>query len=113
MSGQNDIVQRLATGRLTAEEKKGYSEDNVKYGTENPEPKEPRKVSFALDQEQKIAVYQDVKLRVVDGATPDDIGKAVVACIEQHLAEKEEEAYGSVNPKLKGDKKKGGFRRVD
>ncbi len=110
MSGQNDIVQRLATGRLTSEEKKGYSEDNSKYGTENPEPKEPRKVSFALSQEEKIAIYQDVKLRVIDGATPDNIGKAVVACMEQYLAEKEDEAYGLTNSKLTG---KGGFRRVE
>jgi hypothetical protein len=113
MSGQNDIVQRLATGRLTSEEKRGYSEDNSKYGTENPEPKEPRKISFALNQEEKLAIYQDVKLRVIDGATPDEIGKAVVACMNQYLEEKENEAYGSANPNLKGDKKKGGFRRVD
>lgn len=113
MSGQDDIAQRLARGQLTLEEKKGYSKDNSKYGTENPEPEEPRKVSFALDKEQKIAVYQDVKHRVIDGATPDDIGKAVVACLEQHLREKEAEAYGKENPKLKGDLKKGGFRRAE
>lgn len=113
MSGKNDIVQRLAQGKLTYEEKQGYSEENSKFGTENPESQEPRKISFALDKEQKIAVYQDVKHRVIDGATPDDIGKAVVACINDHLAEKEAEAYCKINPKLKGDKKKGGFTRVE
>lgn len=90
---KNSIVQRLASGNLTEDEKRGYSEYNSQYGTENPLPREPRKVSFALDKFQKIAVYQDVRDRIMNGASPNEVSAAVLACIEQHLQEKEDEAY--------------------
>lgn len=104
---KSDIVQRLVSGKLTQNEKRGYSEEGLKHSSENPEPAEPRKVSFALSKDDKIAIYQDVKLRVIDGATPDDIGKAVVACIDEFLKEKENEAYGQTAPN------KGVIRRVE
>lgn len=107
MTKSNDIVQRLATGKLTEAERKGYSEENSKYGTEN-QILEPKKISFGLQKEERIAIYQDIKDRVMNGATPDDIGKAVVACIEEILAEKEKEAYGGGKPPAKG-----GFSRVE
>jgi hypothetical protein len=114
MSGKNDVVQRLVTGRLTADEKRGVSEENRRWDTDEMEPLEPRAVKFALRNDQKLAVYQDVRQRVVDGATPDEIGRAVVACIEEHLREKEEEAYGS-NKEFVNQRtgKKGGFKRVE
>ena len=101
-----DILQRLVGNRLTADEKQGYSEKGKVLATD-PEPVEPRKISFALTKEQRLAIYQDVKNRVVDGMTPDGIGKAVLACIEEHLKEKEGEAYGD-----SGSAVGKGFRRV-
>jgi len=109
----NDIVQRLALGLLTQDEKKGYSADNKQYATDELEPLEPRKISFKLTKEQRIAVYQDVAQRVTKGASARDIGIAVLACIEEHLQEKENEAYGTESPVIgKNQKGKGGFRRV-
>lgn len=109
MSGKNDIVQRLVTGMLTEDEKRGVSEEHKRWDRDH-EPLEPRAVRFALTKEQKIAIYQDVKQRVVFGATPDDIGKAVVACIEEHLKDKENEAYGAEGSPAKTV---GSFRRVE
>lgn len=108
MSGKGDIVQRLVKGQLTEFERKGYSEDNIQFAIEGEAPKEPRKVSFKLSSEEKLSIYQDVKSRVIHGMTPDSIGKAIVACMDEILKEKEDEAYGTTNPKLKG-----GFRRVE
>lgn len=114
----SDIVQRLALGLLTADEKRGVSEGNKQWDKDEMDPHEPIAVDFRLTEEQKEAVYQDVRQRVVQGATPDDIGKAVVACIEQHLGEKQAEAYPAVygggTKEFKGKSgKKGGFRRVE
>jgi hypothetical protein len=116
MSGQRDIVQRLVRGELTADEKRGVHEGTKRWDTDDMEPLEPRKVRFGLRQDQKVAVYEDVKQRIVAGATPDDIGKAVVACMEEHLKEKEEEAYGGEAEKEFTNQrtgKKGGFKRVE
>ena len=88
-----DIIQRMVRGQLTENEKRGYSEENEHFQIE--EQQEFRKVSFALSKEEKIAIYQDVKFRVIDGMTPDAIGKAVVACMEEHLKQKEDQAYGA------------------
>lgn len=114
---QKDIVQRLATGRLTADERRGVHEGTKQWDKDEMDPHEPITVEFKLTDDQKYAVYQDVKQRVIDGATPDDIGKAVVACMEQHLNEKQMEAYPQVygaGKEFKGKSgKKGGFRRVD
>ena len=70
-----------------------------------------KEVKFELSKEQKIAVYQDVKDRVANGSTPDEIARDVLASMQEHLKEKESEAYGETNPKLNGGK--GGFRRVE
>lgn len=56
-------------------------------------------------------MYQDIKDRVINGATPDDIAQAVLLSIQEYLTEKQAEAYGEVNSKLKGGK--GKFRRVE
>jgi hypothetical protein len=77
----------------------------------DPEPEIKKKVSFSLSTEEKMAIYQDVKFRIQDGNTPDQISKDVVACMEEHLKEKEQEAYGNTNSKLKGGKNK--FKRVE
>lgn len=118
MSGQNSIVQRLALGQLTADEKRGVHEGTKQWDKDEMDPHEPIAVDFRLTPEQKAAVYQDVRQRVVQGATPDDIGKAVVACLEQHLNEKQAAAYPAVyqtgGREFTGKSgKKGGFRRVE
>jgi|SRR5690606_37049262 len=113
MSGKGTIVQRLATGQLTDLERRGYSEEGLQITVDKDELLEPKKVSFALTSEEKTAIYQDIKYRVIQGMTPDAIGKAVVACMDEILKEKENAAYGNENPKLNGDPKKGGFRRVE
>lgn len=113
MSGKRDIVQRLATGQLTDLERRGYSEENIQFATENPELEIKKKVSFAFNQTEKLAIYQEIKDRVVKGMTPDAISRAVIACMEEHLKEKEKEAYGISNSQMNGDMKKGGFRRAE
>jgi hypothetical protein len=119
MSGQNSIVQRLVSGQLTADEKRGVHEGTKQWDKDEMDPHEPIAVDFKLTKQQKLAIYQDVMQRVVKGATPDDIGKAVVACIEQHLNEKQIEAYpdvyGGGEREFTNQRtgKKGGFRRVE
>lgn len=44
----SSIVQRLATGQLTSDEKRGVSDFNKKLDTEHPEPLEPIQTSFLL-----------------------------------------------------------------
>jgi len=114
----SDIVQRLAKGELTNNERRGVSETNKQWDRDEMEPHEPIAVDFRLTEDQKRAIYQDVKERVIRGATPDDIGKAVVACMEQHINEKQAEAYpgvyGGGTKEFTGKKgQKGGFRRVE
>jgi hypothetical protein len=70
-----------------------------------------QKVPFELSKEEKVAFYQDVKDRVANGSSPDEIARDVLASVQEFLKEKEAEAYGEVNPKLKGVK--GGFKRVE
>jgi hypothetical protein len=112
----SDIVQRLVTGNLTRDEKRGVSNFSKKYDTDEMEPLEPIAVQFGLQKDQKTAVYQDVKQRVASGATPDEIASAVVAAMDEHLNAKQREAYPGaygeekafVNPKSG----KSGFKRV-
>ena len=103
---ENSVVQRLATGTLTEDDKRGYSEENEKFRDGAPPP-EPTKVSFKLKKEEKIAMFQDIKSRVIDGSTPEEIGRAVIACMEEVLEEKEAEAYGKAGRKI------GLIRRVE
>lgn len=107
-SVKNDTLQRLVRGELTNDEKMGYSDNGKKYATEGPLPDEPKKkVSFSLTEDEKLSIYQDVRLKVINGETPSNIGKAVVFCIEEILREKEKEAYGE-------ELKPGGvFRRTE
>lgn len=113
----SDILQRLVTGNLTRDERRGVSDFNKKWDRDDPEPLEPIAVSFGLQKNQKEAVYQDVRQRVAAGASPDEIAAAVVAAMDEHLLDKQKEAYPGaygedkefVNPK---SGKKGGFRRV-
>jgi hypothetical protein len=70
-----------------------------------------QKVPFSFSKEEKIAIYQDLKARLDDSKSSDEIAKDVLSCMEEHLKDKESEAYGETNPKLKGGK--GKFRRVD
>ena len=113
----SDIIQRLALGTLTEDEKKGYSDRSKEYATGQLPPLEPRKVRFTLTKEEQLSICEDVKHRVIQGATADDIGKAVLACMQEHLREKESQAYpdeeenkGSVG-KIFGSGKSS-FRRV-
>ena len=70
-------------------------------------------MSFKLTKEEKLAVFMDVRNRIVDGTSPDNIGKAIVSCIEEHLSEKEELAYGEESPIVGKGAKGGGFRRTE
>jgi hypothetical protein len=113
----SDILQRLVTGNLTSNEKRGVSDFNKKYDTDKPDPLEPIAVSFALQKNQKQAVFQDVKQRILDGKSPEEIASAVVAAMDEHLTEKEHEAYPAAYPDEKAfvnpkSGKKGGFKRV-
>ena len=65
-------------------------------------------VSFKLSKEQKFSFYQDVKDRIENGVSSDEIARDVLASVDEHLEEKYKEAIGETNPKLKG-----GFRRVE
>lgn len=115
-----DILQRLVTGNLTADERRGVSEFNKQWDTDDPEPLEPLAVSFRLKDEEKRVVYQDVKSRIEAGASPDEIAEAVVGCIDQQLMEKEHQAYpAAYNSEKEFESKKpgqparkGAFRRV-
>ena len=53
----SDIIQRLALGKLTEDERKGYSDRSKEYATDDLPPLEPRKVRFALTKEEQVAVY--------------------------------------------------------
>lgn len=113
-----DILQRLATGNLTAAERRGVSEFNKRWDVDDPEPLEPIAVSFRLKDKEKQAAYQDIKQRIEAGASSDEIAAAVVGCIDQHLIEKEHQAYPAAYnseqefESKKQPGKKGSFRRV-
>lgn len=114
----NDVVQRLASGKLTSDEKRGVSEFSKQYDTEDMEPLKPIAVSFALNKLQKQAMFQDIKQRIIDGGSPDQIAQDLVLTFDIHLKEKEHEAYPDAYEGLEKEfvnsksGKKGGFKRV-
>jgi hypothetical protein len=111
---KNDILQRMLTGKLTQDEKMGYSPAGRQCEEDKSKPAEPRKVSFALTKIERVAVFQDVRQRVLQGTSADEIGKAVLACLDEILSEKEELAYGAESPVIgQNQKGKGGFKRAD
>lgn len=113
-----DILQRLVTGNLTVDERRGVSEFNKRWDNDDPEPLEPIAVSFRLKDEEKRIIFQDVKNRIETGASSDEIAEAVVGCIDEHLKEKEHQAYPAaynLEKEFESKKqpgKKGAFRRV-
>ncbi|MFA5757972.1 MAG: hypothetical protein WC942_01145 [Clostridia bacterium] len=64
-------------------------------------------VSFSLSKEEKIAIFQDVKMMIQDQISLDLIAGSVINLIEEILKEKESMVSGKTGPKLKG------FRRVE
>ena len=45
--------------------------------------------NLKLRKEERLAIFQDVKLRIQDGEDADDIAKAVVLCIDEILTERQ------------------------
>lgn len=114
--GNTSVRELLGENKFSNSPFRDYTDETYKRivealgGPENEEIRN-RNVPFELTKDQKIAFYQDVKDRVRNGATPDEIARDVLASMEEHLREKQQEAKGEVNPKLKGGK--GGFKRVE
>jgi hypothetical protein len=107
----NSSVQGLLVDKFSTNPPRGYSDQLIVERIE-PEPGEIRQqVPFAFSKEEKIAIYQDIKGRLEDGQGPNDIARDVLACMEDHMKEKQAEAYGEANSKLKGGK--GKFKRVE
>ena len=99
---------RAMLDNLPAHEDRDYTDEKLKQIQEmfsdDGQPK--KKVSLKLKSEEKLAIYHQIKERVIKGATPDDISKAVIACLDEHLEEKEKEAFGK-------ELSKGLIRRVE
>lgn len=112
MREKNDILQRMLSNNLTPDEKKGYSEVGKHAEDQKNKPAEPRKVKFELTKEEKLAIFLDIKDRVVKGVSAEDIGRAVVACMQDYLKEKEDLAYNADVEVVGKGAKGGGFTRV-
>ena len=111
--GNTSVRELLGENKFSTSPDRDYTDETYKRIVESfggvKEIKQ--KVPFAFSKEEKIAVYQDLKGRLEDGQDPDEIARDVLACMEEHMKEKEAEAYGESNPKLKGGK--GKFKRVE
>jgi hypothetical protein len=66
-----------------------------------------KKVSFKLTSEEKLAMYTDIRTRIEDGESPSNIARDVIACLDEFLNEKQDEAYNTKGPQ------KGMIRRVN
>jgi hypothetical protein len=111
--GNTSVQELLGENKFSTSPDRDYTDETYKRIVEalGGSDQIKNKVPFALSKEQKISVYQDLRDRIESGNTPDEIARDVLACMEEHLKEKEAEAYGVENPKLKGGK--GGFKRVE
>ncbi len=111
--GNTSVRELLGENKFSASPDRDYTDETYKRivealgGTDNIK----QKVPFAFSKEEKISISQDIQSRVIAGKRPDEIARDVLACMEEHLKEKESAAYGETNPKLKGGK--GGFRRAE
>lgn len=110
--GNTSVRELLGENKFSASPERDYTDETYKriveaLGTNNVK----QTVPFSFSKEEKIAIYQDVHSRIIDGKRPDEIARDVLLCMEEHLKEKESEAYGETNSKLKGGK--GGFRRAE
>jgi len=111
--GNTSVRELLGENKFSTSPDRDYTDETYKRIVEalGGEKEIKQKVPFAFSREEKISVYQDLKDRLKDGQDPDEIARDVLACMEEHLKEKETEAYGETNSKLKGGK--GKFRRVE
>lgn len=107
----NTSVRELLGDKFSSNPPRGYSDQLIAERGEPEEGEIKQKVPFAFSKEEKIAVYQDIKCRLETDQTPDEIARDVLACMEEHMKEKQAESYGEVNSKLKGGK--GKFKRVE
>jgi len=112
--GNTAVRELLGENKFSTSPDRDYTDETYKrivgaLGSSDGEIKQ--QVPFSLGKEEKIAIFQDVRDRIEGGQSSSDIARDVVACIDEHLKDKESEAYGHTNPKLKGGK--GGFRRVE
>ena len=111
--GNTAVRELLGENKFSTKPFRDYTDETYKRIVEamGGEDEIKQKVPFAFSKEEKIAVYQDLKCRLEDGQDPDEIARDVIACMEEHMKEKQAEAYGESNSKLKGGK--GKFRRVE
>jgi hypothetical protein len=111
--GNTSVRELLGENKFSTSPNRDYTDEAYKRIVESlgGEREIKQKVPFAFSKEEKIAVYQDLKCRLEDGQDPDEIARDVLACMEEHMKDKEAEAYGDSNSKLKGGK--GKFRRVE
>jgi len=111
--GNTSVRELLVANKFSTSPDRDYTDETYKRIVEalGGEKEIKQKVPFAFSRDEKIAVYQDLKDRLEAGQNPDEIARDALACMEEHMKEKEAEAYGEVNSKLKGGK--GKFKRVD
>jgi hypothetical protein len=111
--GNTSVRELLGDNTFSTSPDRDYTDETYKriVGALGGEGEIKQKIPFAFSKEEKIAIYYDIKDRLDSGKSSDEIACDVLACMEEHLKEKESEAYGEINSKLKGGK--GGFRRVE
>lgn len=93
---QNQILSGLPT-----------EDDNIEERILNLTAHEAARIDLSLKKDEKVAMYQDIKMRIEDGQSPDDIARDVVLSIESLLIERAKRAKGKTGPKSPI------FRRVD
>jgi hypothetical protein len=114
-NGNTSVRELLGDNKFSTKPDRDYTDETYKRIVETLGSSEDgeikQKVPFAFSKEEKVSIYQDLKFRLQDGQDPDEIARDVLACMEDHMKEKQAEAYGESNSKLKGGK--GKFRRVE
>lgn len=107
--GNTSVRELLGENKFSTKPFRDFEDPQYQRFVENLGGDEiKKKVPFKFSKEERVAFYQDIKDRIINGNSPDQIAIDVLASVEEHLKEKEAEAYGEINPKLKG-----GFKRVE
>ena len=114
--GNTSVRELLGENNFSTKPFRDYTDETYKrvvesFGGSEDDGEIKQKVPFTFSKEEKIAVYQDLKCRLQSGQNPDEIARDILACMEEHMKDKQAEAYGESNSKLKGGK--GKFRRVE
>jgi hypothetical protein len=108
--GNTSVRELLGDNTFSTSPDRDYTDETYKrfVNALGREGEIKQKVPFSFSKEEKIAIYQDITDRLESGKNSDEMARDILACMEEHLKEKESAAYGETNPKLKG-----GFRRVE